>query len=289
MALFSQRKGIQPLAKAIQRETIDDELRNRLWNGLKIALWDYWSPAFSLGIQSDGGKKVESVVRQIWMHYFKKPIDTMPEFMYGTPKSAYEIIRTYFFDGEWWQSFDLIEFLIKTIPNEWKFPLILILNNFLKEENSAYRIVDDEIVEITDEHEIEAIESALNKGIKASHSHLSRALDLLSDRKQPDYRNSIKESISAVEAACQTLAGMPNATLGDCIRVIKNKGTVHPAFEQALLKLYGYTSDEGGIRHALTENSVAPSYSDAKFMLVASAAFVNFIWTKASELGINIK
>jgi len=289
MGLFSQRKGIRPSSKALQRESIDDDLRNRLWSGLKIALWDHWSPRDRMGFQSDDGKKVESVVKQIWLNYFKLPVDTIPAFDRDHPRSAYEIIRSHFFEGEWWEAYDLIEFLIKTIPEQWREQLKEILNSFMQAENSAYRIVDDEVVEITDEYEIEAIESALDKGIKASRSHLSRALDLLSNRKQPDYRNSIKESVSAVEAVCQVIARMPKATLGDCIKVIKNRGAVHPAFEQALLKLYGYTSDEGGIRHALTEDSVAPSYSDAKFMLVASSAFVNFIWTKASELGIDIK
>jgi len=242
------------------------------------------------GCPDNDTKKVESVVKLIWLHYFKLPVDTIPAFAEAHPQSAYEIIRAYFLKGKWWESYDLIEFLIKTIPVEqWRERLKKILNSFLEAENSAYRIVNDEVVEITDEHEIETIESALDKGIKASRSHVLRALNLLSDRKQPDYRNSIKESISAVEAACQVLAAMPKATLGDCIRVIKDRGTVHPAFEQALLKLYGYTSDEGGIRHALTEESVSPSYADAKFMLVASSAFVNYIWTKAAELGINIK
>lgn len=289
MALFSQRKGIRPAAKALQRESIDDDLRNRLWSGLQIALWDHWSPREYMGFQSDDAKKVEFVVKLIWLHHFKLPVDTMPVFDPARSRSAYGIIRSHFFEGEWWESYDLIEFLIKAIPEDWRKRLRVTLNSFMQSENSAYRIVDDEVVEITDEHEIEAIESALDKGIKASRSHLSRALDLLSDRKQPDYRNSIKESVSAVEAACQVLARIPKATLGDCIRVLKKRGTVHPAFEQALLKLYGYTSDKGGIRHALTEDSAAPSYSDAKFMLVASSAFVNFIWTKASELGIEIK
>jgi hypothetical protein len=31
MALFSQRAGIRPLNKLIQRESIDDDLRNALW------------------------------------------------------------------------------------------------------------------------------------------------------------------------------------------------------------------------------------------------------------------
>lgn len=47
---------------------------------------------------------------------------------------------------------------------------------------------------------------------------------------------------------------------------------MHPALEQAILKLYGYTSDAGGIRHALTEESTVPSYGDAKFMLVLKQA-----------------
>jgi len=174
------------------------------------------------------------------------------------------------------------------MPDYWKEPLINNLNQVLREENAAYRIVDDKVIEITDQHEIDAIESALDNGIQSSRTHLSRALELLSDRKQPDYRNSIKESVSAVEAACQVLANKPKTTLTDCIKVIKNNGNIHPAFEQALIKLYGYTSDEGGIRHALTEESVDPHYSDAKFMLVACSAFVNFLWTKASELGIKI-
>ncbi|HDS01018.1 MAG TPA: hypothetical protein ENO07_03275 [candidate division Zixibacteria bacterium] len=213
----------------------------------------------------------------------------MPDFDPSYSRSSYQIIRSHFYEEEWWKPYDLIEFLIKRIPERWREQLVMILNKFMQDENSAYRIVDDEVVEITDEYEIEAIESALDHSIRASRSHLSRALDLLSDRKHPDYRNSIKESISAVEAACQTLAGMPNATLADCIKVIKNRRTIHPAFEQALLKLYGYTSDEGGIRHALTEDSIGPLFSDAKFMLVTSSAFVNFICTKASELGIDIK
>ncbi|MCJ7560224.1 hypothetical protein MUO79_06355 [Candidatus Bathyarchaeota archaeon] len=289
MGLFSQRKGIRPTAKAIQRESIDEDLRNCLWSGLKIGLWDRWSPPHQLGLQDPDSKHVELVVKQIWLHYFKLAIDTIPAFDIGYPRSAYKIIREHFFNGQWWESYDLIEFLIKEIPDEWKERLKIVLNYFMESENAAYRIVGDEIVGITDEQEIETIESALDKGIKSCQSHLARALDLASDRKQPDYRNSIKESISAVEAACQVVAGMPKATLGDCIKVIKSRGAIHPAFEQALLKLYGYTSNEGGIRHALTDTSVAPAYSDAKFMLVACSAFVNFLWTKASELGIAIK
>jgi hypothetical protein len=112
---------------------------------------------------------------------------------------------------------------------------------------------------------------------------------MLSDRKNPDYRNSIKESISAVEAACQAVSRKTNATLSDCIKALKEQKPLHPALEQALIKLYAYTSDEGGIRHALSDADATPSHADAKFMLVGCAAFVNYLWTKATELGLKIK
>jgi len=283
MALFSHRKGIRPARKALQRESIDDDLRNMLWSGLKIAIWDHWIGTF------EEARAVESIVREIWINYFKRPVDAIPAFDGNNAPPAYMIIRQHFLAGEWWQVYDFIEFVVKVAPEQWAQRLREISNSFLESENAAYRIIDDQIVEITDEHEIEAIETALDKDVELSREHLSRALELLSDRKQPDYRNSIKESISAVESVCQLLTGMPKATLGDCIRALKTKESLHSAFEQALLKLYGYTSDEGGIRHALTEDSVCPSYADAKFMLVTSAAFVNFILAKAAELEIDME
>ena len=285
MASFSQRNGIRPLTKSIQKESIDEELKNLLWSALTIGLWNYWSKG------SDWNRRnVELVVQLLWLHHFKLPFDKLPFFDSGYPKSSLQFIRDEFYNGQWWETYDLLEFIIKAVQDDWnwKGDLKKSVNIFLQSENAAYRVVGDEILEISDEHELEAIETALDKGIHQTKEHLSRSLELLSDRKNPDYRNSIKESISAVEAACQALSSQPKATLGDCIKAIKKNGSVHPAFEQAILKLYGWTSDEGGIRHAISDDSNPPTYADAKFMLVACAAFVNFLWTKAAELGLQV-
>ena len=169
---------------------------------------------------------------------------------------------------------------------------MFLLNHLLTEEYAGYRVVGDELTDITDEHEISAIETALDSGTKASRTHLSHALSLLSDRKMPDYRNSVKESISAVEAVCQAISGKPNATLNDCLSAIRKKQAptsdafLHPAFDKAIDKLFAYTSDAGGIRHALTEEGSSVSQADAKFMLATCAAFVNYLWAKAAELGV---
>ena len=46
-------------------------------------------------------------------------------------------------------------------------------------------------------------------------------------------------------------------------------------------KLYGYTSDEDGVRHGIFD---APEigFNEAKFMLVACSALINFLISKSS-------
>jgi hypothetical protein len=190
MALFSQRKGIRPLQKAIQRESMDDDLRNRLWSALKMALWDKWTAPFQYGYQDPESKEVEFLLEMAWLHFFKLPLDTQPAYHSGHPKSGYDVLRQHFFEGEWWEVYDFIEFVLKTINPEWRHGLKEILNVFLEAEDAAYRIVDDEVVEITDTHEIAAVESAISTAVSATSRHLSKALEMLSDRKKPDYRNS---------------------------------------------------------------------------------------------------
>lgn len=288
MALFSQRKGIQPLKKAIQLESLDDQLRNRLWNALKISIFDVWSPQDYTGYQDEGGKGVEIYVRNIWLDYFKEPIDTIPPFDSGT-RSAYGIIREFFFKSKWWQVLDFLEFTVKNAPFESGEIVKSFCNQYFEEESAAYRFVGSEIIEISDHNEISAVEDALDIGISSVSIHFQRALELISDRKSPDYRNSIKESISAVEVAVRIISGKPKATLGDAIKAIDDTHKLHPAFKDAFSKLYGFTNDASGIRHALTEDGMRSSFADAKFMLVACSAFVNFLFTKAAELGIELE
>lgn len=124
--------------------------------------------------------------------------------------------------------------------------------------------------------QIAAIQNALAVKAPPVREHLKAALALLSDKAAPDYRNSIKESVSAVEAACREMAGVPKATLGDALKKISG---VHPAMSKGFSNLYGYTNDADGIRHALLEESDLTK-DDALFMLVACSAFVGFLYGK---------
>ena len=135
----------------------------------------------------------------------------------------------------------------------------------LERELAGYRIIEDVVTEITDEQEIETLTEALeDTRFQGVSNHLKRALELLSNRENPDYRNSIKESISAVESIAKIITQKPKADLEEVLKVLERSGKIHGALKAGFSKLYGYTSDEGGIRHAMLEEPNL-SASDAKF------------------------
>jgi hypothetical protein len=152
---------------------------------------------------------------------------------------------------------------------------------------AGYRLVSGRIVEITSEEEIKAIEQALAlpDSLKPVREHLSQSLTLLSNRQKPDYRNSIKESISAVESLAKIISKQNGATLGPALDAVEKKTKLHAVLKQAFQKLYGYTSDAQGIRHALMDEPTLDA-EDAKFMLVSCSAFVNYLVVKAQKAGI---
>jgi hypothetical protein len=86
----------------------------------------------------------------------------------------------------------------------------------MQHEASAYRFLGTKLTPIISEPEIQSIEDASSEQdrFNPASSHLATALRHLSARDSPDYRNSIKESISAVEAACQIITRDPKARWG---------------------------------------------------------------------------
>ena len=125
----------------------------------------------------------------------------------------------------------------------------------------------------------------LNELIQSSpdtvKNHLTQALILLSDRTSPDFRNSIKESISAVDAQCKIICEEPTTTLTKSLEIIQRRGKVkvHRHLNEAFQKIYSWTNDDGGIRHPLTDEPNIDR-EDAQFMLIACSAFINYLIVK---------
>ena len=199
--------------------------------------------------------------------------------------------------------FDVMESHINALYGRLKFPdkdvwldstvlrkrTVHIYKQLLKDENQPFQLYKNRVVPLISGLELSELNAALKTPYAPVNKHIAKALNLFSDRKNPDYENSIKESISAVESICRIIAGMKGkVTLGEIFDKLKDNGIeIHGAMRTGFEKLYGYTSNSDGIRHGGIDFTNAPE-EDARFMLVSCAAFVNYLVAKKSKLKTTI-
>jgi hypothetical protein len=278
---FSQRIGKRAVKTILQVESMDHDLKNRIWN---VLIEDFFHKL------EDGNYHPTSIRKEvwkiIWKEFFKNTIDTIPTYCdtsIVSPGSCTHFFKEWFFkDAEWFEIYDFIEFIAGLKIWNFQNSYLDLLNEALEKVVAGYRIVNRKVMQITSESEVHEIEEAIdNSGdLKSVNIHFLAALDFLADRKNPDFRNSIKESISAVEAFCIIITGDKDATLGEALVEIEKKHSLHKALKKAFSALYGFTSDAGGIRHALIDGDSEIEFVDAKFMLVSCSAFFNYLKTK---------
>lgn len=271
---FSERNGYRESKVELDKEELSIETRNSLWTLVLELIIELRSNQDLYGRHSE----LSEYFRDLYIHFFKWPIDKMPK-SYGQVDKyeAKKTLRDWYFNSDWDLVLDFIEFSASYHPEFEK-----TCNAFLKREMSAYRFIENKIVEINSKEEIVEIENAINNSDKFTSvkTHLKRALELLSDRKTPDYRNSIKESISAVESLSKIITNNDKTTLGQALKEIESKHQIPGSLKSGFSALYGYTSDESGIRHSLLETSVTVDIEEARFMLIACSAFVNYLLNK---------
>lgn len=192
-------------------------------------------------------------------------------------------LKKFLMSQPWYIFFDFIEKYLSLIDSDKKNEdIVKEFNKLFENDCSAYRIVNRIVVPITNESEISAINSAINTEFDSVNIHISKSIALYANKKSPDYENSIKESISAVESMCCIIANK-KTTLGDALKKLESKGIIiHHSLINAFNSLYGFTSDQGGIRHGSIEFKNA-SMEDAKFMLVSCSAFINYLIEKLNK------
>ena len=271
---FSERMGLIP-ERQIQIESMDNRLRNRLYKFFAQERKKYY-----------GNLMVKYI------------LDKMGMLEFGFSKDD-EMVNNMLLNGvNWYVPYDVIEYALQYIGYLYKedfyfyssdyYETIARLNGILSEEKSGYRFINGQFVPITDETELEEINTAMHSEFDAVDIHIKKALSLYSDSDNPDYENSIKESISAVESMCCIITGMTgsSATIDAALKKLEDSGVViHEAMKTAFRQLYGYTSDENGISHGDSGN-IAVHEEDARYMLVNCSAFVNYLKDKYSKIKI---
>lgn len=153
----------------------------------------------------------QDIERELWIHFANRRLSEFEN--YGQYRLIFnEMLMT----GQlpWNEILDMVEFVCKwlsvNIANLSYLDEILKvfesdLNNEFERFDYGYRVVNLCVTDITSEAELEAITEAISNSKDNVSEHLQKAVAHYSARPNPDVRNSIKESISAVEAVCREL------------------------------------------------------------------------------------
>jgi hypothetical protein len=182
---------------------------------------------------------------------------------------------------------DLIEFtgrlLASSLPSTRQLWFEM-LNRVLESRGCAYRFIAERLAPIRNSVEAAEVARGAESAIPAVAAHLREALRLLPPNVRANPRASIKESISAVEAALQHLTNNPSATLNAGLAAFEARyGPLHPSLRQGFVRLYGYVTDERGVQPALVDEPVVVSSDDAHFMLVSCSALTNYLLTLSAN------
>ena len=66
----------------------------------------------------------------------------------------------------------------------------------------------------------------------------------------------------------------------DALKEIEKRELLHPALKDGFIKLYGYTSDADGIRHAMLDEPKKLTAADACYFLLSCTSFTNYLKAK---------
>lgn len=282
---FSDRNGFKPESKLIQYNSLDIRTRTLIINRINLIYHAIYQDDFEYSSRNS-----------FWLDVMENAFNQEVDYSEREPYNESEmfniinnVIRTEDFDTV----LTLLEFLLNRLEDDLQnrhlnFDISKVINSLFKEEYVGYRFLNGQIIPITDKTELDSIQEALSTPFSQATEHLDKALKFLSDRQAPDYANSIKESISAVEAICSIIVGKSDTLSAALKKLEQNNVIIHPVLKIAFDKLFAYTSDAKGIRHAGNLDGPDATFDEAKFMLVSCSAFVNYLKGMMSTINNNI-
>jgi hypothetical protein len=277
---FEQAEGKEPLPSQLRLKEISQELRARLW-AVIYTLLDDATEHSSMGGDPYFGQPWESIFR--YMHIYRD--HAMADEFRNDARKLTLRVKQIFEKGDYVAIFGWLQFVLRlsTCP----YQLADGIETALWRGRAAYRMINkNTIVPLGSDAELDTLKRAFaDLAVTEFHGardHLRKAAEELTTGRCSD---SIRESIHAVESVARTLA--PDGTLSKALANLEQSAKIHGGMKAAFNSLYGYTSDEQGIRHAhLNEPSASPDEADALFMIGACAAFVSYLINKSRSAGL---
>lgn len=272
---FAQAEGAEPLPQQLAIGEVSQELRAKLWSVIYASILHYREAEY--GSWYLGSPWLEILRRKHVVRDFKMADEFDPHF-----DSSIKELKAIFTRGNYVAVFDLVQWLLSQNDCPVRAPLI---RSILASSRAAYRLLDDDktIVPVSSDEEALTINRAFVDlravEFNGARAHLLAAAKNLTSGAPSD---SIRESIHAIESVARAIGG--TNSLSQALQKIRSESGLHPALERGFNSIYGFTSDEKGIRHPLIDDGTAKvDEIDAIFMIGACAAFVSYLVNRSRE------
>ena len=256
---FSTQKKQDAIKIGSRSNSMDQSLRSHLWNVLQIHLFkhQYTSPGALA--------RADQLMHRIKTEFLVYPADVLVENDYTDQERFSGWLKAWFLEAEGNKVFDLIEFIISVMDKqEGGSPddFINDSNSVLEIEKAGYRIVNRKVVRTIAGADLKEIEQAVHctPAQDTIKKHFSKALELLAERKCPDYRQAVLEAIAAVDWMMKRYPY--NRVNGD-----------------SDLPTNANPNSFVSIRYALEEGGIVISFEKARYWLVACAVSINYLKT----------
>ena len=273
---FSQAQGYQALPGPLKLEQLLPAARTHIWNVVYFSMTQHGRDHDNSRYVSGPWQKI-LMTKHLW--HDNRPVDDWNSSFAHHQQAMRTSIENLSFN----HVFDLIQFILRhpDCPAD----TISAMKDIFATTRLAYTIDETKpptiVPAVTDAEGqaiVKSIQALSHVGLDGSAAHLRKASEYIN---RSDWAGSIRESISAVESAARQLDPKASGALGPALASLESRQSLHPALKGAFTKLYAYTSDEQGIRHALLDQSSANvGLDETVFMLGACASFASFLWRK---------
>lgn len=223
----------------------------------------------------------------IWVFFLRKPMETLPP----TLPKLLDQLKAEFDVLELPALYDFLEYIIQLHSHGETEHFIADCNGLLERLDSPYRLVAHHLALVTDPLEREMIETVRHRlnhhNLTAVRQHLMAGLTHLSHPAASDYHLSVQASTSAVAGMIKILTGK-EITLGQALNDLEVPLHLNRTLVNGLTSLHGYAHTSNGTTHALLDDPHCGP-EEARYMLVASSAFINYLIEKALVAGIRFQ
>jgi hypothetical protein len=275
---FEQAEGAESLPTQLKLKEVSQKLRTALWrvvsDSLRQArLFPDYAPAARLE------EPWVSILRDMYTYrYHRMTFRNEADRLIAEAQQIFE-------HGDYVAVFGWLQWILRRRDCPYQFSEKI--DAALRFSRAAYRVLDrNTIVPTASEAEWDTLKRAFadlaTTEFRGARTHLKNAAVELTAGRTAD---SIRESIHAVESVVRVLE--PDGNFSRALAKLGSKVEIHGAMRAGFESLYGFASDESGIRHPLLEEGAAAvDETDALFMIGGCAAFVSYLINKARAAGL---